>query len=211
MGAQMKGRTPLHISSQIGDETCVDTLLLNGANVSQTDEEGCTPLYIAAGYGHFDCVERILAHKDGGVAIISQAQVNGRTPLFVAVRERHYETAKLLISEGADVNQGTKKKLMTPLHVACQMGELRFLHIILDVGGGVDVNKTMEAGMTPLFIASQFDQYKCVEALIKGGADVNKATNRVKSTPLFVAAEHGSRRSLNVLLKCNETDVNKTN
>ena len=54
------------------------------------------------------------------------------------------------------------------------------------IEAGADVNKAMNDGATPLFMAAQWGHEAVVRALIEASADVNKATDDGK-TPLSVA------------------------
>ena len=53
---------------------------------------------------------------------------------------------------------------------------------------GADVNKAMNDGKTPLFIAAEFGHEAVVRAPIEAGADVNP---EIGLTPLSVAAGKG--------------------
>ncbi len=56
---------------------------------------------------------------------------------------------------------------------------------------GIDVNKAMNNGATPLYIVSQNGHLPIVERLLAvPGIDVNKAMNN-GATPLFVASQNG--------------------
>ena len=55
-------------------------------------------------------------------------------------------------------------------------------------------------GATPLYIAAQDGHGEVVEALLKGGCDVDKATND-GATPLLIAAQEGQREVVEALLK----------
>ena len=60
--------------------------------------------------------------------------------------------------------------------------------------------------MTPLFVASQKGHCDVVDALVRGGADVNKAGNDVMP-PLFVASQFGHCAVVDALVR-GGADVN---
>ena len=73
---------------------------------------------------------------------------------------------------------------------------------------GANVNKVMDTGGTPLYIAAQYGDEDVVQALIEASADVNKAEVDDCVTPLCVAAFRGHEAVVRSLIEAS-VDVNK--
>ena len=54
--------TALHEAATVGCADVMELLLLHGAKVTDTDQDGVTPLAIAAEYAHFDALELLIKH-----------------------------------------------------------------------------------------------------------------------------------------------------
>ena len=52
-------------------------------------------------------------------------------------------------------------------------GHVDVVRVLLE--GGADIDKAIDDGATPLFIASQQGHVEVVRALVEGGADIDKA------------------------------------
>ena len=60
------------------------------------------------------------------------------------------------------------------------------------------MNTTGSDGSTALIKAAVFEDERCLDLLLKGGADINRADNK-KNTPLILAANKGNGRSVRLL------------
>ena len=77
--------TPLHLSC---DQDNVDTsliLLMQGANVNVTDNDGRTPLHYCASRGHERCA-KVLTWQNPTTISLNLADSNGNTPLHLAAK-----------------------------------------------------------------------------------------------------------------------------
>ncbi|MSR36430.1 MAG: hypothetical protein EXR95_07275 [Gemmatimonadetes bacterium] len=130
----------------------------------------------------------------------------GLTPLLHAAREGHVESAMALLDGGADINLAKKGDAYTPITMAMINGNYDLGLLLLQ--RGADVNKAAADGVAPLFAvisnywgaktrypqpmhqgyqkASYLD---AMEALIKGGADVNA---RLKKDQWYLVYTFGS-------------------
>ena len=102
---------------------------------------------------------------------LHQAAVNG-----------DIETAKQLISKGANVNQ--KAVGGTPLHMAAERGHKDIVELLIQ--NGAEVNAKGTQNWTPLHLAATAGKQDVVEFLISKGADVN-AMDLDGHTPLWWA------------------------
>lgn len=85
-----------------GQHERVDTLLAEGADVNEKDEElGLTALIAAAKNGHA-AVARTLIQQ--GADVNTTDNELGFTPLIFAAREGHIEIVEVLLEKGADVH-----------------------------------------------------------------------------------------------------------
>lgn len=83
---------------QIGNLNEVKRLIISGADINTTDENGMTLLHWAAWAGHTDICKFLL---DNGADINVRCK-KGWTPLHWATFNGHIDTCKLLIDAGAD-------------------------------------------------------------------------------------------------------------
>ncbi|XP_024980236.1 potassium channel AKT2/3 [Cynara cardunculus var. scolymus] len=131
-----KGRTPLHIAASKGHEECVLVLLKHACNIHLRDMDGNTALWDAIASNHHS-IFRILYHWasisdpfTAGELLCAAAKRNdlsvmkgllkhgllvdskdhhGSTAIQIAVSENNIEMVKLLVLNGADVNDHTIK------------------------------------------------------------------------------------------------------
>ncbi|KAK1417662.1 hypothetical protein QVD17_26794 [Tagetes erecta] len=131
-----KGRTPLHIAASKGHEECVMVLLKHACNIHLKDVDGNTALWDAIASNHHS-IFRILFHGasisdpfTAGELLCTAAKRNditvmkgllkhgllvdskdhhGSTAIQIAVAENNIEMVKLLVMNGADVNDNTIK------------------------------------------------------------------------------------------------------
>ncbi|KAM0009270.1 putative cyclic nucleotide-binding domain, potassium channel, voltage-dependent, EAG/ELK/ERG [Helianthus debilis subsp. tardiflorus] len=126
-----KGRTPLHIAASKGHEECVLVLLKHACNIHLRDVDGNTALWDAIASNHHS-IFRLLFHAasisdpfTAGELLCTAAKRNdltvmkgllkhglvvdskdhhGSTAMQIAVSENNIEMVKLLVMNGADVN-----------------------------------------------------------------------------------------------------------
>jgi ankyrin repeat protein len=92
-----------------------------------------------------------------------------RASLVNAILSDQTETAKLLIDQGADVNEKGRDNF-TPLHWAAYYGKAEMARILLNKGA--QVNAMSETYGTPLILAAQYEFTDTVRVLLEKGADV---------------------------------------
>ena len=108
-----------------------------------------------------------------GVDVNKNGNVSG--PLSCAICRGRTDVAKVLIENGANVNE-EDMFCDTPLHWAAFTGARKITRIL--IAAGADVNAKDEYGWTPLHMAALHGQGRIVRMLLASGADPNISDNR---------------------------------
>jgi len=147
------GWAPLHKAAQIGHNEVVKYLLSEKLNamVDIRDLENHTPLLLAAGTnqetpGHVEIV-KLLIDKGADVNATDDGQYSS---LHLAVLNSNFEIARALLEAKCNVNHINVDKF-TPLHTACNQGEVKFIQLLLDYGA--DPTLKDARGKTPIDLA----------------------------------------------------------
>lgn len=158
------GRTPLHLASNKGFIKIIQALLANKADLNLKDANDRTPLSIIVRKKNLSS-EQIESAK---ILIKNGADINtkivcnknncnypwevGRTPLHWAIINGHTQIAKLLISEGANIDLADNKG-ETPLHFACLFANYEIFKL-LDVKKA-NLNPLDKNGDSPLILLTK--------------------------------------------------------
>ncbi|XP_056601448.1 L-asparaginase [Triplophysa dalaica] len=155
LGADGRGRTPLHVAASNGNEETVNFLLRHGADVNAIDYDGETALRDAIRSGSLEVVEMLISadarleksSEDLGTDLCCLAFLGdteqmkvwmkagvslntsddlGRTPLHVAVCTNQMEMVKFCILNGSDPEQRDKMNIR-PVDDAQKLG---FHHLV---------------------------------------------------------------------------------
>ncbi|CAG0912187.1 unnamed protein product, partial [Cyprideis torosa] len=104
----------------------------------------------------------------------------GKTPLLVATENNHHSVVEVLLANGGDLNIANEDE-RSPLHQAESAETAELL-----IQKGAEVNAKDRRGMTPLFVATDWNHYSVVEVLLANGADPSIA-NEDERSPLHQA------------------------
>lgn len=171
-----KGRSAIDI---------LELLRKHGCNIrSVLDNLGRTPLHIAADSGAPRLVRHLL--KEHGVAIDPATDDLQLTPLATACRCDHLSpgVVKALIKAGADVNHQSLDQLLPPEAITPMVAVCNQARHDIVAGNG----KNLRAAETVIHL------------LLKGGADIEKATVPSGRSPLYVACQAGFDAAVAMLL-----------
>ncbi|CAN9243504.1 unnamed protein product [Alternaria alternata] len=166
------------------NNSVVQVLLNNGANVHELDRRGRTALHCAAGRGNH-AVVRMLLQKGADVNARDNKKL---TALYEATSEGREATVRILIDSGADVMlrcNGGK----TALHKAAEQGNYAVVRILAQHSRDMDARDSY--GQTALALAAERGQEAVVETLLKNGADWRGKDNN-GLTSLHAAAWGGN-------------------
>jgi len=134
-------------------------------------------------------------------------QINQFTPLFLAAQNGHVPVIKVLLQNGASVNQ---QDVMgrTALHLAAEKGQSAALCALID--GGADPNKPTSLGKTALHFAAEYSHSTMAKYLIERyNATIDTQDNK-GNTPLHYAAITQHEPTIGVLIT-HGADINKCN
>jgi TonB family protein len=152
----------IHVAAELGNIEAVKLLLDAGVDINEKDIDGWTPLLYAVGRDKI-IVEFLIANG----ADVGPIQ-NGLTPLS---RANNIEIAKLLISNGADVNASDDRK-STPLHSQAFGGKNQMVEFLIN--NGANVNARDNRGWTPLNGANANNKLETADLLRKYGGKTSK-------------------------------------
>ena len=162
-------------------------------------------LYRAARLGLSRIAERLLslgcAADPGG-----PLQIKPRTsPLLLTARYGHRSTARVLLSHKANARFLTFCE-QTPLHVTAGQGYSEMATLLVQEGEA-ELEHKDESGLTPLYFASLWGNFKSTEALLRLGADPDMGITGERTSqgwsPLMAAADGGYEKCVRALLKQN--------
>ena len=146
--AKDTGETPLLISCQEGYLECVLAFLAHPTiKVDQATRNGRTPLQIACYRGHAHVVTTLLA-PDVGVDV-NKPKMQGSTALWLATKRQHPTVIRMLLDHPNIRVNDADNTGRTPLYVACEMGHLECLRLLLLVDG-IDASTRVKHPRKPI-------------------------------------------------------------
>ncbi|KAJ4238431.1 hypothetical protein NW757_013059 [Fusarium falciforme] len=167
-------RIPLHWAAENGHAKVASLLIQHGCDPNAEDADGLKPLHIAAKKNHASVVTVLLKAgvkpSTGKTKIPKGAMywvvIEGENALLHASQAGHTETVEALIPFCSS------EELEQLLCECCRFSRTDSVLSILEKTG-VSANVMCHGG-SPLHFACVSTNAKCVEALIKRGADLNK-------------------------------------
>jgi ankyrin repeat protein len=218
--ALLSGETPLMGAARRGNLDIVRALLSAKANPNaQEANGGQSALMWAVSQRHSAVVEELVRRG----ADVHAGSKTGFTPLMFAAQQDDVESARILISAGANPNEVRPKSgnSYTPLIIASAMGNAKVAELLLDKGA--DPNVIDARGYTSLHLVVRDSDYgldlagkdnvvKIVKSLLAHGANPNHRLKLARNvgtlnevslqgaTPLVLAAEVNNLEAIKALL-----------
>ena len=188
------GTTVLHGAAAEGRATTAELLLALGCKVDAADSTQSTALLLAAGNGHAATAAVLL--RAG--ADVEATDICRRTPLNRAAINGSTETVAALLAAGADL-ESRDADSWTPLLCSAVNGNEIIVKLLLDSGAKIEAADAK--GLTALHHAAgtKGDHASIVAMLLEHGAAVD-VLDIHGATPTWMACEHDSPESLEVLL-----------
>ena len=218
---------PLTLSSGWNNFMAVNLLLNNGADANIAAANGYTPLHRAVSHGFF-YITKLLIKNGSNVNLQNKEE---RTLLCqneadVTIGYKENSTERIYLVRGKDRGRAAWHYVFVKRHLRALFlkrtngGDLDVADFgaVLRSGWGKDppegtIDKILEEGdfkeipgVTVLHIASQKNDPKIIDLLVKSGANVN-AQDAEGFTPLHMAAIHGNLKIVKKLVDL-EADVN---
>jgi ankyrin repeat protein len=196
--ASFDGITPLHVAAKHDQQCIVDYLLSKGASLSALTSSGAPPLFFAASNGGGKTAKEILTHEvnylakdEDGVNVLHCAVGHTKTLRAIIESLEHCPEFNELLS--APDNSGS-----TPLHYACQYGNLADVALLVDHGAQLDL--VMEDGVSPLHLAAGRGHLAIVKRLSWYSPRLINAADDYGRTPLHIASLYGYPKVVEDLL-----------
>ena len=177
------GCSPLLTASMSGGLDAVKVLIRAGADVRVADNEGDACLILATYFGHIETVRYLLCMPEVGVYY---SYTKAFTALHFSGQENFPDIVQVLIDAGADINAKDEKG-RSPLHSACNYGELAIVKMLVEAGAEVCVRDN--EGDTCLTLAARAGCTGTVRYLV-GLPEVDVNHKGSNDRTAFQRAEH---------------------
>ncbi len=135
----------------------------------------------------------------GASLMLSAGHPASDTPLADAVLRGDSAALRVLLTQGADVNE-VQGDGMTALHWAASRGNVSATRMLVSAGARVDP-VTRNGQYTPLHLAAQNGRAEAVRALLSAGANVNATTSSGGASALHFAATSGDAATIDALIE----------
>lgn len=143
-----------------------------------------------------DLVSFLLDHGfDPNMVVFAPYSVNA---LHYATMNSKLEIINLLIPTIQDINAKSSGGGGTVLHIACQLGNLHIVNVLIRAHANVNIRNYRDE--TPLHLACRQGNKEVVEALLIASADPNLQDQKL-DTPLHIATEGYFDHIVDLLLK----------
>ena len=166
--------------------------------LSRVDAAGAA--VAAAARGHHSVLAALLdagldadAVDERGVHVLTAAAGGGREDAELPeARKRETETrrssracVRTLLAAGADADARMSRLGWKPLMAAAKAGDGEIVEMLIDAGARVD--QTYHNGKTPLYCAAEWGRLEAARALLRRGADVAVAADRLHTCLLYTS------------------------
>ncbi len=133
--------------------------------------------------------------------LLNSSDENGWTALHAACNNGDIETAKLMISLGAEIT-GLSHKGRCPIHLAVMQGHINTVELL--VANGCPVDLPTKQGDTALVFAAQTGQPRMVQMLLMCGANPMRTLSDGRRV-----IDHAADEELKRMMRTNHAGGNK--
>lgn len=91
--------------------------------------------------------------------------------LLLAIEKENINLIRLIINYISDIDNNYNYYSLSPLHIACEIGNIEIVQILLEYGANTEINDNKL--MTPIFYAAQNNHYNIIKLLINYKAKIN--------------------------------------
>jgi ankyrin repeat protein len=205
---RLGGYTPLHLAAQIGNASVIAPLIAAGSVVSATTSTGATALMQASHAGSTESVRMLI---ENGADLNVKETANGQTALMFAAAADRVDVVKMLLARGADISITSRVEDFSALTMTNDVDQNGVPRpqaaqgpgpVIPGVTRAFNYNELIgkHGGLAALHFAARQGALPSVEALVKGGADINQRGAGDRTTPVLVAAINGHFDTVSYLL-----------
>lgn len=113
--------------------------------------------------------------------------------LILAIMNEYIDMIKLIINYISDINDNYNYDFMSPLHLACDIGNIEIVQLLLENGADTDVLDNNF--MTPLHYAANRNHFKIIKKLIKYKAKIN-LSDKYNRLPLHLTTDQNITKYL---------------
>ncbi|XP_046848681.1 transient receptor potential cation channel subfamily A member 1-like isoform X1 [Xenia sp. Carnegie-2017] len=187
-------------------------------DVSDVDENGskvqtslADEMKLAAIYDDQTMINNILREKRSNREIqrlLSRTDERGQPCIFYALESRSLNSLTSLLNHVKDTKCVIAKNGESVLHVATRMGDVDFLHNLLQHDFIVDLVNHVESvnGRSPLHFAATFNHVEIAKVLLEHGGKITEV-DITERCPLYIAANKGHANMLELFLKHEKSRV----
>ncbi|KAI7913393.1 hypothetical protein M0657_010044 [Pyricularia oryzae] len=193
------GNTALHIAVKDGYEDIVALLLSSGANIDKP-LHSWTPLLFASRECHYGCYARIAELLVNNGADVKAADYHGRTALHWAAQWGQCLLAEGLVQKGALIDAQDRWG-MTPLIWASASERTRIETSVINLllANNANANIETKEGYRPIHLAALAGDLKCLDQLLRHGADPEAGIGTKGPKPLDIARNMKNEATVTLL------------
>lgn len=198
--------SPIYVLADKGLENLIRTRMKKESALYCPQETYDYPIFASLANGHKGAVAALLGLSSiiyNGVDIMEGLKRGlgfkghkGRTPLSWTAQEGRQSIMKILVQEGADIDERDRDG-HTPLLRASQRGQEVTAQLLIDMGADIYIQDNN--GSTALLWAARGGYEATMQLLIKGGAEIN-SQDKDGWTALLWALYGGHRTAVQLLV-----------
>ena len=192
--------SPIHAAAQNGYNDVTEVLVEQKANVNVRCSAG-TPLYIAVTNEHLHTVSFLIHCR---AEVNSFNGEDGLTPvaaaISVALGTARWNLLEALLESNADINCWSNINEETTIGNFARSGNIHAIRVLAE-RFGANVDQVDYEDCSPMYHAAAGDHASAIKVLLECGAKA-LTSERVRSSPIHVAAQNGNLSAIQELLAC---------